>query len=154
MVVMEGPEPGYETDLMVWRDCLIRHQLEAIMQARALEDPPRRRLMLYADNIYNNCVLVRAACSLRHGILWPWMTEENRLMSKIRVVIEWTFGSILMLYKFVDFCKGQKIMESPVAKYYIVAVLLANCHNCQYGDEHIEYFNCEPPTLQDYLSQE
>lgn len=153
MVVMEGPEPGFETDTMVWRDCLIRHQLEAIMQSRQAENPPRRRLKLYADKIYNNCLLVRAAWSRRHGIVHPWMTNENSIMSKIRVAIEWTFGTIVMLYKFVDFCKGQKIFESPVAKHYTVAVLLANCHNCQYADEHLEYFDCQPPTMEDYLSQ-
>jgi hypothetical protein len=58
-----------------------------------------------------------------------------------------------MLYKFVDFAKGQKLMESPLAKHYIVAVFLANCHTCLYGDQHNEYFDCDPPSLDDYLSQ-
>ena len=83
MVVMEGPEPGYETDVMVWRDCLIRHQLEAIMQARLVDNPPKRRLKLYADKIYNNCPLITAAFSLRHGPVLAWMTAENFLMSKV-----------------------------------------------------------------------
>ena len=94
-----------------------------------------------------------AAFSLRHGPLQPWMTAENFLMSKIRVAIEWSFGQIIMLYKFIDFAKGQKLLESPVAKHYIVAVLLANCHTCAYGDKHSEYFNCDPPSLEDYLDQ-
>jgi hypothetical protein len=153
MVVMEGPEPGFQTDTMVWRDCLIRNQLEAIMQSRQAEVPQRRRLKLYADKIYNNCVLVRAAWNRRHGNVLPWMTNENSIMSKIRVAIEWTFGTIVMLYKFVDFCKCQKMRESPVEKHYVVAVLLANCHNCEYADEHLEYFDCEPPTMEDYLNQ-
>jgi hypothetical protein len=32
MVVLEGPEPGFMTDIMVWGQCMIRHQIEAIMQ--------------------------------------------------------------------------------------------------------------------------
>jgi hypothetical protein len=153
MVVMEGPEPGYETDTMVWRDCLIRNQLEAIMQSRLADNPPQRRLKLYADKIYNTCPLVTAAFNRRHGAVVAWMTAENFLMSKIRVAIEWTFGSIVMLYKFVDFAKGQKLMESPLSKHYVVAVLLANCHTCVYGDQHNEYFDCDPPSLDDYLSK-
>ena len=69
-------------------------------------------------------------------------------MSGIRVAIEWTFGTIVMLFKFV---KGQKIFESPCAKHYIVAVLLANCHCCLYGDQHTTYFDCVIPTLEEYL---
>jgi len=154
MVVMEGPEPGYETDTMVWRDCQIRHDIEEIMQSRLAENVPRRRLKLYADKIYNTCPIVTPAFSERHGYVQEWMTFENYIMSKSRVAIEWTFGQIVMLYKFVDFCKGQKMFESPIAKHYIVAVLLANSHTCLYGDRHNEHFDCDPPTLEDYLSQD
>jgi len=117
------------------------------------DNPPQRRLKLYADKIYNTCPLITAAFNRRHGAVLPWMTAENSLMSKIRVAVEWTFGNIVMLYKFVDFAKGQKLMESPLAKHYVVAVLLANCHTCIYGVQHNEYFDCDPPSLADYLSQ-
>jgi len=33
MVVISGPEPGYYTDLMLWRDCRLRVDLEAMMAA-------------------------------------------------------------------------------------------------------------------------
>lgn len=154
MVVLEGPEPGFQPDTMVWRNCRIRHQIENLMQNRMAENPPRRRLKLYADKIYNSDPIVTAAWSLRHGPLFQWMADENWLMSKIRVAIEWTFGEILMLHKFIDFKKGQKVGESPVEKHYVVAVLLANCHVCLYGTgTHNEYFRCDPPDLDDYLSQ-
>ena len=78
------------------------------MQSRLADNPPRCRLKLYADKIYNTSPLVTAAWSLRHGPIAQWMSDENWVMSKIRVAIEWTFGSILMLFKFVDFAKGQK----------------------------------------------
>jgi hypothetical protein len=52
MVVMEGPEPGYETDIMVWRDCQIRHDIEEIIKSRLVEISPRRRLKLYMRIIY------------------------------------------------------------------------------------------------------
>ena len=52
---------------------------------------------------------------------------------------------------FCDFCKGQRIFGSPVAKQYTVASFLANCHCCLYGDEHTAHFNCRAPTLEEYL---
>jgi len=74
-------------------------------------------------------------------------------MSRIRVAIEWTFGIIIMLYKFVDFSKGQKIMNIPLEKYYIIVCPWSNCHTCNYGDQHTEYFDVYAPSLDDYLSQ-
>ncbi len=151
MIVLEVPFPGYETDTMVWRDCEIRNQLQDIMDARLAEDPPRQRLRLYADKIYNTSLLIVAAWNLRHGPVNEWQTAENRVMSGIRVAIEWTFGTIIMLFKFPDFCKGQKLGESPLAKHYIISALFANCHCCLYGDQHTAHFDCLPPTLEEYL---
>jgi hypothetical protein len=153
MIVIEGPFPGFNTDPIVWRDCAIRHELEEIMQSRLAEDPPRRRLKLYADKIYNSSTLINAAFSERHGQLQAWMTIENRIMSKIRIAIEWTYGTIITQFKFLDFAKGQKLQESPLPKHYIIAVLLANCHCCLYEDRHCKAFDIDPPTLNEYLSQ-
>ena len=153
MLVLEGPFPGYNTDMIVWRDCQIRHEIEAIMQSRLAEQPPRRRLKLYADKIYNSSALIVAAFSRRHGPLLAWMLTENRIMSGIRIGIEWTFGTIIMLYRFVDFSKGQKLFESPLAKQYTVVAFLTNCHCCLYGDRHNKAFNCDPPSIDEYLDQ-
>jgi len=130
MVVMDGPTAGYATDTMVWRDCNLRHALENIMKDRLQSDIPQRRLKLYADKIYNDCGIVTAAFSLRHGPLYNWMVRENRVMSNIRVAVEWTFGQITSLFKFIDYYKTQKMMESPIEKHQTVAAFLENCHNC------------------------
>ena len=153
MIVLEGPFPGFNTDPIVWRDCEIRHALEEIMVSRLDEHPPRRRLKLYADKIYNTSALVTAAFSRRHGDLQAWMTQENRIMSSIRIAIEWTYGTIVTLFKFVDFAKGQKLQESPVPKHYTIAVFLANCHCCLYGDRHSKAFNVDAPSINEYLAQ-
>ena len=128
MMVLEGPFPGFNTDTVVWRDSEVRADLELIMQSRMAKTPPRRRLKLYVDKIYNTSALVTAAFSLRHGPLEQWMVAENFLMSKLRVAVEWTYGTIIDLAKFLDFRRGQKLQESPLPKHYTVAALLANCH--------------------------
>ena len=89
MVVMDNPAPGYMNDPLVWANCGIRNDLENIMLTRMAENPPRRRLKLYADKIYTTSPLITAAFSRRHGALQAWMIVENSIMSKIRVAIEW-----------------------------------------------------------------
>lgn len=152
MVVLEGPEPGYFTDIMVWRDCQLRLDLEQLMQERQNAGLPR--LKLYADKIYNSGALVTAAWSLRHGAVQAWMTVQNAMMSKIRVSVEWAFERIIGTHKYAGFSRTQMVQNSPLEKYYVVAVLLANCKTCMCGDIDNLYFNCVPPTLDDYFDQD
>jgi hypothetical protein len=147
--VIDGPEPGYYTDIVVWRDCQTRVDLNAIMIQRATELKPPLRLL--ADKIYNSSALLKVMWSWRHGQMYQWMLYENRLASGIRVSVEWAFGKIMQRNKYADFEKGQFLQRSPLEKHYVVAVLLANCHTCLYGSQHSLYFHCQAPLLVDYL---
>jgi DDE superfamily endonuclease len=95
MIIIEGPEPGHFTDIMVWRDSQIRQDIDREMDIRVTNG--QQILKLYADEIYNVCPVVTPAWSRRQGAIQEWMTVEN-IMSRIRVAIEWTFGTIIMLY--------------------------------------------------------
>jgi hypothetical protein len=75
----------------------------------------------------------------------------NGRMSKLRSSVEWSFRKILSLFAFVDYKKNQKLFLQPVAKYYLVASLLSNCHTCLYGSVTSEYFNLPPPSLEEYM---
>ena len=70
-------------------------------------------------------------------------------MSEVRVSVEWLFGQITNYFKFIDFKKFQKIGLSPVGKIYIVCALLQNAHTCLYGNMVSEYFEIDPPSLQE-----
>ena len=56
-------------------------------------------------------------------------------MSKVCISVEcmefWTDYSVFWIY--LDFHKNLKVLLQPVAKYYLVAALLTNCHTCLYG---------------------
>jgi hypothetical protein len=150
MTVISDPEPGYYTDIMVWRDCQLRQELQDIMNERVANGLPR--LKLYADKIYNSGALILAAWNNRHGPVTPWMLMENSIMASIRIAVEWSFGTIVEKAKFVSFVKCQRLQEVPVAKYYHIAVLLANCSCCMYGSRHLRCFGVEAPDIQSYLS--
>jgi hypothetical protein len=76
----------------------------------------------------------------------------NRIMSKLRIAVEWSFGKVVNLFAFVDFKKNQKLHLQPVASYWQIAALLANCNSCLYGNHTSRYFKCPTPKLEEYLA--
>lgn len=154
MVVIEGAFAGYKNDILIWRENLMRLKLEELMQERLAVGLPR--LKVYYDKIYNDSVIITAAYSLRtnQAGLQQRQVNLNRIMSDIRVAIEWSFGKIVMRSKFVAFASPMKIQLSPVSQYYHIAVLLANAHTCIYGCQHSQYFRVKPPTLEEYFAQQ
>ena len=57
------------------------------MRLRAAQGLPRYKV--YADKNFNTCALLTAAWNLRNGPLCQWMINQNTIMSKIRIAIEW-----------------------------------------------------------------
>ena len=72
-------------------------------------------------------------------------------MSNIRLPVEWAFGKVSQLWGFIDYDKNLKLYQQQVAKFYLNAVLLTNCHSCLYGCETSLYFGVPTPDLEDYL---
>jgi hypothetical protein len=80
--------------------------------------------------------------------------EFNTPMSQVRESVEWGFGKIIQNFAFLDFKKNLKILMQPVAKYYLVATILTNCHTCLYGSLTGSYFELDPPDLETYFSNQ
>ena len=64
-------------------------------------------------------------------------------MSKVRISIEWLFNEILKYFACLDFKKILKICLSPV--------LLTNARTFLYKIQTSEFFNIDPPTLEEYF---
>ena len=71
-------------------------------------------------------------------------------MSKVRTSVEWISGDIVNYFKFLDFKEDLKLDLSPVGKMYIVCALLRNALTCPYGNTTSEFFELNPPSLEDY----
>ena len=152
MTSISGPEPGYFTDIMGWRDSPSRPAFAASNAVRVAAGLPPFKL--YTDKGYNNTAELVAAWSRRHGnVVQPWMREQNRIMSGLRSGVEWSFGTIFMLSKYIAFALGQKLNENrTLAKYFYAATLIANCRTCIYGaSPHLSFFDVIPPTIDDYM---
>ncbi|KAJ7764155.1 hypothetical protein DFH07DRAFT_724250, partial [Mycena maculata] len=77
--------------------------------------------------------------------------EWNAAMAAVRIEVEHGFGGILALWPFANAWWKHKVWSSPVSRYYRVAVLLTNAHNCIRPNQTAQYFECEPPTLEEYF---
>jgi len=88
----------------------------------------------------------------RGGDLTEAEREFNRMISPMRVCIEWEFGDILKLFpKLADRGKN-RLLLSRVGVEYAVAVLMYNIRVCMFGrNEVADYFDVYPPSAEDYI---
>ena len=75
----------------------------------------------------------------------------NQSMSQVRIAVERVFGDIINYFKFLDFKKNLKIGLSAVGKFYIVSALLRNALTCLYGNSTSNFFQLDPPALNEYF---
>ena len=114
--------------------------------------PLAEHKIIYLDKGYESLTYCRAA---HRGIAnrnIVWKIIENTKMKRPRgVCIEMPYGKTLACSKLLEHHKGLKIQASSVVKEYFVAMLLNNAHTCIYGSNVAEYFDCEPPTLSEWM---
>lgn len=86
----------------------------------------------------------------------PGQAAFNAAMSSVRVTVEWGFGRIVAQWPYVVYHKKQQVGLSAcgLGKQYAVAGIPANCHNCFYPNPTAQYFDLQPPSLEEYLHGE
>ena len=107
-------------------------------------------MCLYGDPAYPLRVHLQAP--YRRENLTPEMAAFNKSMSTARVSVEWIFGDICNYFKFIDFKKNLKIGLSSVGKMYMVSALFRNALTCLQGHLTSNFFQLDPPTLENYFS--
>lgn len=112
--------------------------------------PAGNPLCIYGDLAYPLRIHLQAP--FRNAILTPQMDQFNASMSAVRVSVEWLFGDIINYFKFLDFKKNLKIGLSAIGKMYVVCAILRNALTCLYSNITSQYFDIEPPTIQQYFS--
>lgn len=93
-----------------------------------------RTLYLYGDPAYH--------CS--HGVICPFGPRKqisarkrrfNKKLSSHRIAVEHSFGQIFRQWTSLSFKQGLRIGNQAVAAFFLVAVLLSNCHTCMNGNQ-------------------
>ena len=122
-----GPVVGRVHDARLFNESGLLPILEEHFNVPA----PLGPFYLYGDPAYglNRWVV----CPYKGAHITAAQEEFNRRMSSVREAVEWAFGKVVNLFAFVDYKKNLKLGLQQVGSFYIVAVLLTNCHTCLYG---------------------
>lgn len=142
---LSGPWEGRMHDARMLGESGLIQDLERIAFT-----PDGTPLCLYGDPAYP--LRVHLQQPFRNNAAFTEdMRQYNKAMSSVRVSVEWLFGEITKYFKFVDFKQQLKIQLSPIGKIYIVCALLQNSLACLYGNIVSDYFQINPPSLEDYF---
>lgn len=143
-----GSWPGSRRYWSMYIESGLPQRLRELYIGKRAED----RCYLYIDPAYLlSYGIMSAYRALPDCLLNPVLQEVNAFMSSFRVSVENSFGKVLTLWGFNGDKANLKIGLSPVAAYFTVSVLLANVHSCIYGNQTRQPFDCQPPTLKEYL---
>jgi hypothetical protein len=105
---------------------------------------------IYGDKAYDTLSHIRSAY---HGaFVTPEQYEDNSKLSRQRVTIEWGFGKIKARCPFVHQSHLLKLQAMDVAATIRVATILTNAHSCMHHCAISLYFNCFPPTVEEYFA--
>jgi hypothetical protein len=86
------------------------------------------------------------------GYVTPEQDQDNWIMSRDRVTVEWAFGKVYQRCPLLHNDKMLKLKLINVAMYVRNAVFLTNIHTCLHQNNIGEHFNCDAPSLADYLA--
>jgi len=94
-----GPIEGRRHDTALLRESLLQETIES--------DPRFQGYVLYGDPAYP---VTNFLCSPYKGAyLNQNQMDFNRMMSSVRICVEWNFGRILNLFSFLEFKRAQKV---------------------------------------------
>ena len=139
-----GPIEGRRHDCFLLRESAVLTHLQQIAF-----NSNRDALCIYGDPAYP--VRIHLQSPFQGPNLSALQQEFNTRMSKVRVSVEWLFEDLTSWFAFMDYKKNLKISLSCVGKMYLVCAILKNARTCLYGSLTSDYFNCEPPLLEEYL---
>ena len=110
---------------------------------RFANSPAGNPFCLYGDPVYPHRIYLQTP--FRNRALTAPMIAFNQSMSTVQESVEWLFNDM-------DFKKNLKISLNSVGKMYVICAILRNALTWLYPNQTSQYFNVDPPTLQDYFA--
>ena len=147
LIFLFGPDDGARHDITVWKDSGIAAW--SLQHARSTTGEP---LNLYGDKGYAQGPGLMTPFRGNAEDIEPKDELFNRVMSKYRITVEWSIGTIPVLFPRFRDKQWQRVGLSAVGQDYKVGALIRNALTC-YADSQVGiYMNCSPPTLDEYFS--
>lgn len=132
-------------------DTAILYLSEILDEMSRFLDRNGRNFAVYGDPGYSNQQYVKVGYK-NYGILTENQKQFNKMMSSLRISVEYGFGNIVREFAFLDFEKSQMLYKSHLKKFFFVAAFLTNVQCCMRGRNQIsDIFQSYVPTLEEYL---
>mmetsp|Transcript_18556 Transcript_18556/g.31219 ORF Transcript_18556/g.31219 Transcript_18556/m.31219 type:complete len:424 (+) Transcript_18556:55-1326(+) len=117
-----------------------------------LNDVGGKQYKTYCDGIFP---VLSHMLSKHIGATTREQRYENGIMTKIRIGNEWAYGITGNLFSLINWSYGLRLRQNREhANYFAVATILRNAHCCLNGSNISQYFNCYPPSLENYFGIE
>ena len=142
-----GPTDKVHNDNWLLRACGMNSDMLPEMEVILGE-----RYGIYGDPIFGRTDYVSR--SFPRALATADQLDFNVRMNAARVSIENVFGCVVNLWTLLDFKRYFKIHQNSPARTYLNAQFLTNCHNCMRPNQVAQMFDCQPPTLTEYLDLE
>ena len=142
-----GPTSLRRNDLTLLRLSNINERMAELQ--RGEED----QYMTFGDSAYKR----RSHLTSYYADIDDLYRRWNRRMKRVRISIEWNYGTTASLFKYICCKRKLKVLQSTnVSKIYIVCTLLRNIYIALYGCQTSNYFDLDIPDnfLEKYLMQE
>ena len=139
--------------------CGSRHDQHMVHKSDVLDGWILKHTPAPDGSVY--CTYADAGYAVTRGLMRPFPDEKvniqhaafNQVMASVRICVEWEFGDIVVYWAAVNYKPAMKIESGcKPGQQYIVAALLSNIHNCLRPGKTSRYFNCSPPTLEEYIA--
>ncbi|KAF7302063.1 DDE Tnp4 domain-containing protein [Mycena indigotica] len=148
-----GPIEGRRNDntLLQQSDLLNKCYQHAIKPGTDQNTPREQRyFQLFGDPAYGISPVLLSPYA-HAGQRTQAEDEWNAEMAAVRIEVEHGFGDVTRHWPFLNAWWKHRVYSSPVGRYYRIGVLLTNALNCLRPNQTAQYFNCEPPVLEEYF---
>lgn len=139
-----GPMEGRRHDWALYLRSGIEDQLDDVCFIDGVQ------YYIHGDSGYNRRITVDVP--FQGANLPVAMRAANEATAAVRVTVEWTYMEVKLYWTTVDFKRKLRVGEAAVGLVYIGAILLHNIRGCMYRNQVSQYFRCDPPSLEEYLT--
>jgi len=142
---MYGGFPGSRHDSHIYTSSLFNRRFAEIQQINNIQ------YKTYVDKGYYNDTHTVAAYHI--NINTPIEHRNaNNIMTRQRIGVEWGIEKIYVICPLIKHLEFMKTQLSPISSYIYSSALLCYIHTCLNANQNATYFDCIPPTLEDYLN--
>lgn len=138
-----GPFTGNRSDQYI----LSQSNLLEMAENGEFTDEEGNQYFFFGDLGYTSGIGILSGFKEATGVFKSF----NHIWSNQRIAVEWGFGAITRAWQSLDFVTLQKPRRSRIGMWYLVSMILTNCHMCLHRSQASQYFDCQPPSLDEYL---